>query len=34
MARADGGGDLRWPEPMVVMAFVHVGGTPPMSVSG
>jgi hypothetical protein len=25
---ADGGGGLRWPEPMVVVAFVHVGGGP------
>jgi hypothetical protein len=25
---ADGGGGLRWPEPMVVAAFEHVGGAP------
>jgi hypothetical protein len=31
---ADGGGGLRWPEPMVVVAFMHVGGAPPMSVLG
>jgi hypothetical protein len=30
----DGGGGLQWPEPMVVEAFVHVGGPPPMSISG
>jgi hypothetical protein len=30
---ANGGGDLRWPQPMVVAVFVHVGGGPPMSVS-
>jgi hypothetical protein len=24
----DGGGDMRWPKPMVVVAFIHVGGGP------
>jgi hypothetical protein len=32
VTRANAGGDLRWPEPIVVVAFVHVGGDPPMSV--
>jgi hypothetical protein len=28
VSRVDGGGGLRWPESMVVAAFMHVGGGP------
>jgi hypothetical protein len=28
VARADGGGGLRWSKPTVVAVFVHVGGGP------
>jgi hypothetical protein len=34
VTRANAGGDLRWPESIVVVAFMHVGGDPPMSVRG
>jgi hypothetical protein len=33
VVRADSGGSMRWVEAMVVIAFVHVGGAPPMLVS-
>jgi hypothetical protein len=34
VTRVDGGGGLRWSKQMVVKAFVHVGGGPPMPILG